>query len=38
MSPVLAQEFLIMTVWMFAGATYYSYTVGSMAGIIASLD
>jgi hypothetical protein len=23
---------------MFAGATYYSYTVGSMAGIIACLD
>jgi ABC-type methionine transport system permease subunit len=38
MYPVLTQEFLIMTIWMFAGATYYSYTVGSMAGIIACLD
>jgi hypothetical protein len=38
MSPVLTQEYLIMTFWMFAGAAFYSYAVGTMAGIIASVD
>jgi hypothetical protein len=35
---LILQEYFIAIIWMFAGASYYSYTVGAVAGIIANMD
>lgn len=36
--PVLTQEYWIISIWMFVGVTYYSYTVGLLGIIIVKKD
>jgi hypothetical protein len=31
-------EYLLAIIWMFFGVSFYSYTVGAVAGIIAKMD
>ena len=37
-SIMTSNEYMIAVFWMFAGVSFYSYTVGSVAGIIAAMD
>jgi hypothetical protein len=33
-----ANEYALAVIWMFFGVSFYSYTVGAVAGIIATMD